>query len=128
LSVGELGLALDGGPDTDRLLNDLVHRLAEAANTMNGCGLEEVRVRFRENLMAAARVMPEIVLPRIAIACASEGSTRDVAKRYSYSPETAAAVFNVDELRTLFMASAPTLPDQRPELQAAYECVRGALI
>jgi hypothetical protein len=129
LSGEKLGIALDGGPDTDRLLNDLVHRLAQAASTLPTTRLEEERVRLREHLMAAAQAMPEIFLPRIAIACASDQtSTRDVAKRYSYSPETAAAVFNVDELRALFMASAPTFPDLRPELRAVYECVRGALV
>lgn len=129
LSVEELGRALDGDPGTDRLLNDLVHRLAHAANTLNGAGLEEERVRLRDHLMAAAQILPKIVLPRIAIACAmDQASAREVAKRYSYSPETAAAVFNVDDLRTLFMASASTFPDLRPELRAAYESVRGALI
>ena len=125
LSVENLGLALDGGPPTDRLLSDLVHRPAQAASA----GLEDERMRLRENLMAAAKVKPEIVLPRIAIACASESMTaRDIAKRYSYSPEATAAVFVVDDLRALFMASAPSFPDLRTELQAAYECVRCALI
>jgi hypothetical protein len=129
LSVEELGLALDGDPSTDRLLNDLVHRLARAANTLNSAELEKARVRFRERLMSAAQVLPRIFLPRMAIACASDQvSAKDVAKRYSFSPESTAAIFDVDELRTLFMASAPTFSDLRPELRAAYECVRSALI
>jgi hypothetical protein len=110
-------------------LDDLVHRLAQAVNTVNSAGLEKECAGLREHLMAAAQILPKIVLPRIAIACASDQeSARDVAKRYSYSVKKAAAVFNVDELRTLFMASAPTFPDLRPELQAAYEGVRGALV
>jgi hypothetical protein len=129
LPVEELGLALDGGPSTDRFLNDLVHRLAQEASRHGTAGIEEERVRFRKNLMAGAREMPEIFLPRIAIACASDQtSTRDVARRYLYSPQTAAAVFDVDELRALFTASATTLPDLRPELRAAYECVRSAIV
>ena len=78
LSIEELGLALDGGPNTDRLLLDLVHRLAQEASRLTTAGLEEERVRLQKHLMAAAKAKPEIFLPRIAIACAGYAAKRRI--------------------------------------------------
>jgi len=127
LSQGTLAAALDAGPALDRLLNDLVHRLVKGSARITG-GLKEEILVFRRLVWEEAQVNPEIILPRIAIACAAETLGASPATRYAFRSDVAAAFFDLDELRSLFAKAPPSFSGLRPELLGAYQAVRDGLL